>query len=136
MSIKTKNVDVHLNPEYGNNCLNFVFKGKFTVEASIAASTEWRREFKASSGQNFLIIWDCMEMDGFDMAAKREWFNCMNELHDQIDKIIVISDNMVVRGAAYLMLKSFNIESEVFKTYPPKNSPLSLNSIKAKALAF
>ncbi|MEQ9305638.1 MAG: hypothetical protein RJQ14_17125 [Marinoscillum sp.] len=56
-------------------------------------------------------------MSGFEMSARREWVKCMQQLHERIHSIIVISDNVLIRGSARLMLKLFSFNSEVYTSY-------------------
>ncbi|MEQ8470168.1 MAG: STAS/SEC14 domain-containing protein [Marinoscillum sp.] len=119
MLLNSTNVDVLADEDFhsSHSCLKFIFKGKFTEEASDLSTQIWDQEFKSNPDRKFILIWDCVQMTGFEMSARREWIKCMQELHENIDKIIVVSDNVLIRGSARLMLKLFSFESEVFSTY-------------------
>ena len=56
-------------------------------------------------------------MSGFDLAARKEWIEFMNSLEGKLGKVNVISDNIVTRGSARLLLKLFQLEGEVYKNY-------------------
>ena len=80
-------------------------------------STEaWKAYTRQFPNEQFTMIWDCLKMDGFEMSAHQEWVACMQSEKEQIHKVIVISDNIAIRGAAYLMLKLFTFESLVVKS--------------------
>ncbi len=116
MDLRSENVDVLNNFDLGFNRLDFIFKGKFTIQASVLATQSWRKKFESVPSQKFVLTWDCTNMDSFEIGARREWLNCMNDLHGQIEKIVVISDNMIIRGAAHLMLNSFKFKYEIRNT--------------------
>lgn len=107
-----------LNSSFSSDyCLNFIFKGKFTTQVSKEATDGWKEAFAYAPQNSFVLVWDCTEMNGFEMDARKDWIACMNQLHGQIEKVIVISDHMAIRGAAHLMLSAFQFEYKVFKSY-------------------
>lgn len=56
-------------------------------------------------------------MAGFDLAARKEWITFLQSLEGKLGKVNVISDNIVTRGSARLLLKLFGLEGEVYKNY-------------------
>ncbi|MFY0598803.1 MAG: hypothetical protein JXR03_03970 [Cyclobacteriaceae bacterium] len=112
MILESKNVDISINDSY----LSFIFKDKFTEEASASSTKAWKEIFNSRSGKSFTLIWDCLQMTGFEPSAKNKWMECMGGLRNQISSVIVISDNIVIRGASHLMLKFYGFEYRVFKS--------------------
>ena len=96
-------------------CLVFRFKGKLTVSGAKKAVEAWST-FQDENPQSELIhIWNCSHMSGFEVAAKSIWMNQMEELSDTIKRIIIVSDNIVIRGAARLMSKFIKQELQAYK---------------------
>ncbi|MEQ8581749.1 MAG: hypothetical protein RIC30_17615 [Marinoscillum sp.] len=116
MIFTSQNIDIKPNSSFGPHCLHFVFKGKFTQQASLESTEAWKAHTRQFPAEKFTMIWDCLKMDGFEMSARQEWVACMQSEKGQIHKVIVISDNIAIRGAAYLMLKLFTFESLVVKS--------------------
>ncbi len=54
-------------------------------------------------------------MTGFDNSAKKRWMDCMDRYSAQTEKIILISDNILIRGAARLMSKVTKHKLNVYK---------------------
>lgn len=117
MILRSENVDIMADSKSGFDCLHFTFKGKFTSEASLKSSEAWKETFAVSKNRKFKLYWNCLQMTGFETSAKSEWMKCMGELKNQISSVVVISDNIVIRGASHLMLKFYGFEYQVFKTY-------------------
>lgn len=116
MLLSSKNVDVHVERRLDTPCITFIFKGKFTQEASELSTQAWQEHFTNHPNQKFAMIWDCQQMTGFEMSARREWLKHMHILYKQIDRVIVISDSVLIRGAARLMLKLFSFKSELYES--------------------
>lgn len=101
----------------GNDYLHFTFKDRFTTHASKVATKEWNECCRRDPNRQYIHIWDCQGMTGFDKEAKDLWLEHMKKLDDQTRKIILVSDNIVIRGAARLMSKVSNFRLEVYKNY-------------------
>lgn len=109
-------VDITQDHLLSKNCIKFTFQGKFTTQACHEAVEEFKLKFSNSLAP-FNFIWDCTSMSGFDLAARKEWIEFMNSLEGKLGKVNVISDNIVTRGSARLLLKLFQLEGEVYKNY-------------------
>jgi len=99
----------------GNAILHFTFKGKFNEDASVAATAKWRQVCDENPDQAYVHIWECSQMTGFDQKAKSLWMEHMKKYAKQMDKIILISENILIRGAARLMSKVTQHRLEVRK---------------------
>ena len=117
MLLKSENVEVRFDDRFDLPCLYVRFKGKFTEFASQQSTTIWKVVFDEQQDSKFIMIWDCMDMTGFEMSARREWLKHMHLLHNQIDRVIVISNSVLIRGSARLMLKLFGFDSEIFDSH-------------------
>ena len=117
MLLSSQNIDIKEDPTFGSNCLHFSFKGKFTEEASILATQAWSTEFDSNPTTSYSFLWDCLKMDGFEIAARKEWYRCMKIYKDRISKVCVVSDSILIRGAARVMLQFFGIPSTIVKSF-------------------
>ena len=93
--------------------LHFKFKGKFTEETSQAASKAWTQHMSEHSSAQFEFVWDCTEMSGFELKARKEWYKAMQNNKERIEKVYVVSDKLMIRSAAKVMLQFFGIHSEI-----------------------
>lgn len=117
MIYNTEKLSIERCPAIADNCLKFTFRGKFTKKDSLHASVSWERECsKHPSDTQFVIIWDCTQMTGFENSARNIWMETMYILEKNISKVIVISDSIIIRGASRLMLRIFSFESTVIKS--------------------
>ncbi|GAB4232428.1 MAG: hypothetical protein Tsb0034_05210 [Ekhidna sp.] len=101
------------NPETEQKCLYFRFTGKFTEETSKAGSKAWTDYLREHPGENVEFVWDCKDMTGFEISARKEWYNAMQGFKKRIVKTYVISDQIMIRSAAKVMLSFFGIPSEI-----------------------
>lgn len=113
MIYSSDRIDISYNDKYENICLQFNFKGKFTVEASEMAVEVWSSEIENNNLKDCILIWDCTLMEGFEISAKNVWRRCLNKHKAEIKKIIVISNSLLVRSTAKVMLKFFPFESQI-----------------------
>ena len=113
MLLESTNVDLSYNDQFDLPCLVFTFKGKFTQLASEESTQVWKEVFDKSNSKH-ILVWDCSQMTGFEMSARREWLKYMQLLSNRIDRVLVISDSVLIRGSARLMLKLFNFRSEIY----------------------
>lgn len=114
MIFSSEQLDILATKYDGKKYLRFNFFGKFTKNVCESACAVWTDELN-SNGDYYCFIWDCSKMDGFEIAAKNHWYSAVKGHENRISKVTVISDNVIVRGAARLMLKMFRFESNVLK---------------------
>ena len=100
----------------GAPALEFYFKGKLSLDVSRQATAAWSQFIEENAATSYLFIWDCTEMTGFEIAARREWLSALVKTIGHIKKVIIISDNMLIRGSARLMLKLLNVQVEIYKS--------------------
>lgn len=116
MTFKHPKIDIRLAPEIGENCIQFIFKNKFTLDASVNATKYWSMFFEDNSEANYSFIWDCTEMSGFEPSARKEWYGAMKKYKQRIRLITIISPNILIRGAARVMMEVFGIKSKMLKS--------------------
>lgn len=106
----------------GKNYLHFSFKNKFTHKSSSIATQAWKDHCDQSPDIKFVHIWDCQSMQGFDKAAKDLWMEYLSTYSNQTEKIILVSDNIVIRGAARIMSKFTKHSLSVYKSFAEMTS--------------
>ena len=115
MNFISAQLDIHVlkNMDIKTTFLYFKFKGKFTEETSIAGSKAWASFLNERPNEKIEFVWDCEEMTGFEINARKEWYETMKGYKDQIKMVYVISNNLMIRSAAKVMLQFFKIPSEI-----------------------
>lgn len=113
--LSSSNVDVTLDTRYGENCMYFAFKGKFSTEASKLATKAWIEEFESNPTRKYTHLWDCTKMDDFDFDAKNDWMKALSNYSHQIEYITVVSNSVLIRGAARVMSKFSKLDLRIFK---------------------
>ena len=90
--------------------LRFKFFGKLTKEIAEEAIKEWEEKFQAVNYTEINLIWDCLEMSGYQPASASLWKTTMNKHKDRIGKIWVISDNPLIRMGARAVTMITNLK--------------------------
>ncbi|MFY0628300.1 MAG: hypothetical protein JXR07_18535 [Reichenbachiella sp.] len=116
MSFSSEHLDIRINSEFGLNCLEFVFKGKFTEQASIKGTEAWVKIFDSNPYTKYTLLWNCEDMTGFEPGARKEWYRVMKIYKPRIKEVTVVSKHLIIRGAAKVMLEFFGIKSKVVRT--------------------
>ncbi|WP_436516144.1 hypothetical protein [Ekhidna sp. To15] len=118
MNFISPDLDIQIvkNTDTNNDCLYFKFKGKFSQATSKAGSNAWSNYIGENPTGSFEFVWDCSDMTGFELQARKEWYNAIQRHKDQIFKVYVISDKLMIRSAAKVMLQLFGISSEISRT--------------------
>lgn len=99
--ITTNRVTVINKQISGTAFLQFDFRGHLDVASATAAIESWKTH--ASANPKTHIIYNCLEMSGFDTAARKMWQATMSELKPKTGSIWIISSNAFILGAAKTM---------------------------------
>jgi hypothetical protein len=104
----------------GMNYLKFTFKDTLTEEMARTAIKKWREAFQSKSGQKITLVWDCLEMAGYDTGSRHQWQIALKEMKDQIETVwLITKSNIVQMGASVMSLfstleiKTVSSESEI-----------------------
>lgn len=116
MKFSSPAIDIHSETFHDELSLYFKFKGKFTEEASIRSTQAWHRQLDQNPLTKYHFIWDCADMSGFEISARKIWYKYMNLHKRQINGVVVISGSILIRNAARVMLEFFGLEYTVVKT--------------------
>ncbi|MEO9964826.1 MAG: hypothetical protein ABJF11_03505 [Reichenbachiella sp.] len=117
MLYSSTNLDIKLNLELGEHVIEFVFKEHFTREASQKGAEIWKSIFDRNPTIQYILVWNCEAMSGFDPGARKEWYQCIKLYKNRIDLIHVVARHLIIRGAAKVMLEVFGIKSNMVRSY-------------------
>ncbi len=99
----------NVNPEIelvnfkGEDCLKFTFNGHLSTEDAEYAVTEWKEYFETTGNEKVVVIWDSINMTGFDLKAQKIWQKELKELKGQIKCVWLITNSKIIRAGARLM---------------------------------
>lgn len=99
----------------GIDYLHFTFKNKFTRKIAESACREWSDCINRFPDRKFVHIWNCHGMTGFEYYAKSIWMNQMKKFKNQTEKIILISDNMIILGEVRNMTKLNGLHLTIYR---------------------
>ena len=118
--MSNKNPQIEWSEISGKECLRFTFGENFTADEAMIAIEDWKNCFKGKSDKPIILIWDCRKMRRYELGAKEQWTNALNEMKAEIDKIWLISDSIIVSLGALIMghvskikIHSVNSESKI-----------------------
>lgn len=117
IALATERIEIKSFNQNGHNYLHFTFNEKFTTELSIDATKQWKNHCELNPSEKFIHVWDCQKMNGFDKQAKDLWMEQMESLHHQTERIVLISDNIIIRGAARLMSRFTKHSLSAYRTF-------------------
>lgn len=95
--------------------LFFDFYGHFGIDAASTGCEAWTQYLHTVSGAS-VHIWNCHKMSGFEMRAKDIWMQQMKAHMDRIEKVVLISDQILIRGSARLMSKFIRKPLNIYKS--------------------
>lgn len=116
-------INIKTNPDFSNHCLQFTFKGKFTELASMSATASWTEHLDGFPNARFVFIWDCTDMTGFEIGARKEWYRALKVYKNQISEVKVVAKNLLIRGAARVMLEFFGFKGQIVRTFDELREP-------------
>jgi len=117
---KQNNFNIELYDIKNEDCLKFTFDGKFSEEQAISGASEWRQLFDNTGNEKSILVWDCLDMTGFESNARTVWLKAIKDLKKNIDCVWVISESKIVRAGAKVLstlsgfkIKTVKSESEI-----------------------
>ena len=121
MLLSIPEVEVEHQKISNQHFLIFEFRNHFSAEAAREASEVWTR-FHLDENVSAIHVWNCSWMTGFDIAAKNIWMKKMKEHDQMIDRIVLISEMIIIRGAARLISKFTKHRLDVYRSIPEMNN--------------
>lgn len=96
----------------GKKSLKFTFTGQLTVDEAIEAIGKWRTICSSKIDGKIVMVWDCLEMTGYDPQARNEWQKALKEMKIHIDSLWVVSESSLIRMGtmAMAMFASYKIK--------------------------
>lgn len=118
MNFTSQELTIHQTKNASNQhlCLYFQFTSKFTQKTAESASEAWKEFMNKHPNDTFELVWDCMDMNGFEISARKVWYDTLTNFKGRIAKVHVVSGNLMIRSAAKVMLKFFGITSEISRS--------------------
>lgn len=98
----------------GKSFLQFDFKGHLDMESALAAINDWKQQL--STNQKTNLIYNCVDMTGFDTSARKAWQSALSELKSNTGSIWIISTNAFILGAAKTMGLLSGYDIKISKT--------------------
>ncbi|WP_109830448.1 hypothetical protein [Reichenbachiella versicolor] len=108
-------VVIRMAKEMGLNHLEFKFIGHLDLQSSKDAAKVWFKVFEKYPEMTYSLVWDCTYMSGFDIEARKIWYDHLKIFKVRIIDVVVISPKILIRGAARVMLEFFGLESRIVK---------------------
>lgn len=108
-----KNLDINFITLDNKSYLHFVFKGDLKETVAMQGIAKWKEEInKLPNNTKIDLIYNCIEMTGFETGARRNWQDAMKEFKAKSGEIWIVSDNILILGAAKTMglLTGFNMK--------------------------
>ena len=96
--------------------IKFVFSGRLEPHDAENAIIQWKDIFSKNSGIKYIVIWDCIRMQGYDHEARKKWQTALSELEKQIDFIWIITHSTMFKMGAQVMALLTNINLKVVET--------------------
>lgn len=103
MSTEKANPEIKWKKTRGNDCLCFTFNGTLTKDDAEVATEEWRELFESRKNEKILLVWQCLEMKGYEPMARKVWQDATKEFKNQIDEIWLISNSIIIQAGAKIM---------------------------------
>jgi len=110
--MKPENPVLEIYQKSGRNCLKFTFSGILEEQDARHAITRWKHEFRSKPDEKFILIWECLNMKGYDSQSRIAWQNALKEMKSQIDTIWLIASLKLIKVGAQIMsvFTSLNIK--------------------------
>jgi hypothetical protein len=96
----------------GIDFLYFKFIGKLSEELAKNGISVWKEANSLKQGQKIHLVWDCLEMTGYDSLARVLWQKTMKDFKDSIGSIWILTNSNIVKVGATLLsaFTSFSIK--------------------------
>lgn len=107
-------VEVKITSRNQQSFLEFTFNGHLSDASAEQAIEVWKKELATIPPDLKLdLIYNCLQMTGFDSAARKRWQSAMSELKPRTGQIWIISTNLLILSAAKTMsiLTRYSIKS-------------------------
>ena len=116
MNNEIKSVDIELCILDNEECLKFIFKENLSATDALEAIEEWKYLFESAGDEKITVVWDCIDMTGFENKARIAWQKAIKELKHQIKCVWLVTDSAIIKTGAKLMNKFVSFKLKVVKS--------------------
>jgi hypothetical protein len=103
MQKETAQVGIEYKNISGKECLFFKFGEHLTENSAKAAVARWKSEFNKYPEKKIVLVWECLEMKGYDKEARTIWQDTMSEYKKRIECIYIITRSSLISAGAHFM---------------------------------
>ncbi len=96
-----------------NNILKYHFDGILSSEKIMDNIQEMKATLAQNRTQKFNVIWDCMDVDDYEISIREPWQKALKIAEDQLEQLIIITDSPMLENYAALMSMVTNLDIEV-----------------------
>ncbi len=97
----------------GKNYFKFIFNGRLESADADTAIIKWKEIFSETTDKKYIIIWDCLRMQGYGHEARVKWQAALSEMKNQIDYIWIITQSKMFKMGASVMTLLTDIKLKV-----------------------
>ena len=117
MEENKKTVEIELCDVNDEECLKFTFSEKFLKSDAESGASEWEDIFQnVEGGEKTTIVWDTLEMTGFENSARVIWQKAIKKLKPKIGVVWLITTSKVIKAGAKLMSVFTSYDLKVVKS--------------------
>lgn len=99
------------------NTLKFHFDGILSSDKIMDSIHEFKTKLAENPNQKFNVIWDCMEVEDYEISIREPWQIAIKNAENQLNQLIIITDSPLLENYAALMSMVTNINIQVINPY-------------------
>lgn len=96
-----------------NKILKYHFDGILSSEKILDNIHEMKATLAQHKAQTFNVVWDCMDVDDYEISIREPWQKALKIAEDQLEQLIIITDSPLLENYAALMSMVTNLNIEV-----------------------
>lgn len=105
-------MEITINQAF-NNTLKYHFDGILSSDKIMDNIHEMKAALSQNKAQKFNVIWDCMDVDDYEISIREPWQRALKISEDQLEQLIIITDSPLLENYAALMSMVTNLNIEV-----------------------
>lgn len=112
----SENPNIELYDIEGTEYLKFTFRDKLTGKNAKDAAHEWEEIFSTVNEEKVPVIWDCINMTGYEHNARIIWQKEIKKLKKKIKCVWLITDSKIITAGAKAMSLFTSFKINVINT--------------------